>query len=93
MSPPTFFRFRLYIAGQSHNSVLALANLRALCGLHLRDRHEIEVVDVLRQAEHALDDGILVTPTLIKLAPAPTCRIIGNLSQAEVVLASLGLAR
>lgn len=92
MKPPTLVRFRLYIAGQSPNSVLALRNLRALCEQHLGGGHEIEVVDVLRHAGAALDDRILVTPTLLKLAPAPTCRIIGNLSQADVVLATLGLA-
>ena len=93
MSPPTLVRFRLYVAGQSPNSVLALRNLRALCEQHLGARHEIEVIDVLRNAGAALDDRILVTPTLLKLSPAPTCRIIGNLSQADVVLATLGLAK
>ena len=93
MSPTSTFRFRLYVAGQSHNSVLALENLRALCRQHLRDRHEIEVVDVLRQADRALADGILVTPTLLKLSPAPTCRIMGSLALADVVLATLGLAK
>jgi hypothetical protein len=32
-----------------------------------------------------------MTPTLVKLAPAPTRTIIGNLSQTSVVLQALGL--
>jgi KaiB domain len=32
-----------------------------------------------------------MTPTLVKLAPAPARRIIGNLSQTGVVLQALGL--
>lgn len=92
MSSP-IVRFRLYVAGQSPNSVLALKNLRLICEQHLGDHHEIEVVDVLRRAGDALDDHILVTPTLLKISPAPTCRIMGNLSHADVVLATLGLVK
>ena len=85
------FKFRLYVAGDAQNSTQAIANLAALCRTHLRDRHEIEVVDVFRQQKRALADGILMTPTLIKLAPAPIRKIIGTLSQTQPVLLALGL--
>ena len=85
------FRFRLYIASEAQNSVQAVANLAALCRAHLAGRHEIEVVDVYRQPKRALADGILMTPTLIKLGPSPVCRIVGSLSQTQSVLSALGL--
>jgi circadian clock protein KaiB len=85
------FKFQLYVAGDALNSVQAVANLTALCRAHLPDRHEIEVVDVFRDPTRALADGILMTPTLVKLAPSPTRRIVGTLSQTQPVLQALGL--
>jgi circadian clock protein KaiB len=92
MSPRARFRFRLYIAGDAQNSALAVSNLNALCRTHLPGRHEIEIVDVFREPKRALADGILMTPTLLKLAPAPARRIVGTLSRTVPVLQALGLA-
>jgi len=85
------FKFRLYVAGGTQNSAQAVANLNAICRVHLPDRHDIEVVDVLREPKRALADGILMTPTLVRLAPTPVERIIGTLSQTQTVLRALGL--
>lgn len=86
------FLFRLYVAGASAHSARARVNLQALCREHLPDRHEIEVIDVLQAPQRALQDGILVTPTLIKLSPQPAGRVIGNLARTEDVMSALGLA-
>jgi circadian clock protein KaiB len=91
MSKPADYKFRLYIAGNAPNSTQAVANLNALCGEHLADRHEIEIVDVLSEPMRALDDSIFLTPTLVKLSPNPTRKIIGSLSQRATVLQALGL--
>jgi circadian clock protein KaiB len=85
------FRFRLYVAGDAQNSSQAIANLTSLCRAYLPDRHEIEIVDVFRDPQRALADGIFMTPTLVKLMPSPVRRIVGTLSQAEPVLQALGL--
>jgi circadian clock protein KaiB len=87
----TTFRFRLYVAGDAANSVAAVANLSNLCREHLSDRHEIEIVDVFLQAKRALDDGVFLTPTLLKLAPEPSRKIVGNLSQTGPLLAAIGI--
>ena len=92
MSRPVMFKLRLYVAGEALNSAQALANLTALCRAQLPDRHEIEIVDVVREPKRALLDGILMTPTLLKLAPSPVRMIVGTLSQTQVVLRALGLA-
>ena len=70
---------------------MAISNLTALCREHAPRRHDIEVVDVNRNRKRALADGILMTPTLLKLAPAPLCRIVGALSQDRVLMQTLGL--
>ena len=85
------FKFRLFVAGGTQNSAQAVANLNSICRAHLPDRHDIEVVDVLREPKRALADGILMTPTLVRLAPTPVERIIGTLSQTQIVLRALGL--
>jgi circadian clock protein KaiB len=91
VSRGVIFKFRLYVAGAAQNSAQATANLTALCRAHLPGRHEIEIVDVFREPKRALADGILMTPTLVKLAPAPGRRIVGTLSQTQPVLQALGL--
>ncbi|MET0517564.1 MAG: circadian clock KaiB family protein [Burkholderiaceae bacterium] len=88
------FKFRLYVAGDSLNSSQALANLRALCGAaRLPNRHAIDIVDVFSDPARALADGVFMTPTLIKLAPSPARRVVGNLSQTALVREVLGLER
>lgn len=89
--PPVAFKFRLYIAGDTQNSILALRELSDICDTHLANRHDIEVVDVFSQPERALADGIFLTPMLLKLSPLPVCRVVGTLGQRSLVLRTLGL--
>jgi circadian clock protein KaiB len=84
-------KFRLYIAGGAQNSSQALMNLAALCKAYLPDRHEIEIIDVFEEPARALSDGVFMTPTLIKLAPAPVQRIVGTLADERTVIDTLGL--
>ncbi|HUF86624.1 MAG TPA: circadian clock KaiB family protein [Thermohalobaculum sp.] len=85
------FRFRVYVATAAEASAVAVANLAAHCRTHLADRHDIEVVDVCREPLRALTDGVLVTPTLVKLAPLPEQRIFGTLAETPSLLNALGL--
>ena len=82
---------RLYIAGRAPNSVKAIANLEAICRQHLKDSYKLEIVDVCEHPRRALDDGVLVTPSLAKLSPTPSAHVIGNLSDTSSVLAALGV--
>lgn len=91
MTSSPLYRFRLYITGNAPNSVRAMANLTELCRYHLPDRHHIEVVDLLREPQRALSDRINMTPTLVKLSPGSQVRIVGSLSDAAPILASLDL--
>ena len=83
------YKFRLYVAGDAQNSMLARANLRQLCDTYLADRYEIEVLDVFSEQKRALEDAIFMTPTLLKLAPAKERRIVGTLSNTQDVLLAL----
>ncbi len=87
------FAFRLYVAGDTPNSLQARRHLTVLCESHLPGRHRVEIVDVFLEPEQALADGIFLTPMLVKLSPMPVQRIVGTLAQLEVVLQTLGLAQ
>jgi circadian clock protein KaiB len=82
-------RLRLYVAGHAPNSLRAIDNATALCRAHFAATHDLEIIDVLKDPSRALADGILVTPTLVKLSPRPVLRVIGNLSDTQQVLAAL----
>ena len=83
---------RLYIAGEGPNSIRALANLKAICQKYIpSSRFQIEIVDILQEPLRAFADEILLTPTLVKLAPHPIRKIVGNLSETTKVLLMLGL--
>ncbi|HEY5051666.1 MAG TPA: circadian clock KaiB family protein [Acidothermaceae bacterium] len=80
---------RLYIAGNAPNSLDAVANARAICEEHFPAAHELEIVDLLVHPQRAAIDGIIVTPTLLKLSPPPVQRMIGSLSDAHEVMRML----
>jgi circadian clock protein KaiB len=81
----------LYITGQTPRSERAIANLQQLCANGLADQCEIIVIDVLERPQLAEYEKIMVTPTLVKHAPPPQRRVIGDLSDAEKVLSWLDL--
>lgn len=85
-------KFRLYVAGGTPNSSQAQANLNAICQAHLPGRHQIEIIDVLRDPRRGLADRVFLTPTVIKYSPLPARKIVGNLSNHDLVLQALGLA-
>jgi circadian clock protein KaiB len=80
---------RLYVAGSAPNSIRAIANATAICDQHFAARHALEIVDLLVEPQRALADGIIVTPTLLKVSPSPVQRVIGNLDDIEQVVRTL----
>jgi circadian clock protein KaiB len=81
----------LFVAGNEPNSRQARQNLAQICERYLGKRCQIDIYDVLQDFQTALDNRILVTPTLIRVSPLPRVTIIGNLSDTPKVLAALGL--
>lgn len=82
---------QLFVAGTTPRSVLAVSTLRAVCDAHLAGRFDLEVIDVYQQPELARAAQIIAVPTLIRRAPAPVRRILGDLSDTAQLRASLGL--
>ena len=85
------YELRLYIAGNTPKSSLALSNLKKYCKQHLDDKYVIEVIDLLVHPQLAEGDQILAVPTLVKKVPEPIRKIIGDLSNEEKVLVGLNI--
>jgi circadian clock protein KaiB len=84
---------RLYVAGEAPNSVAAIANLRLALAHCAEAAVEVETIDVLEDPDRALRDGVLVTPMLVKVAPLPERRILGNLRDRDTLFSVLGIDR
>lgn len=86
----TGLRLRLYIAGNAANSLRAIANAKAICAEHYPLCLDLEIVDLLEQPRRAQEDGVIVTPTLLRMTPLPIQRVIGDLRDTSRVLTTLG---
>lgn len=85
------YRLTLFVAGNETNSRLAKVNLASLCDSRLPGRCEVEVVDVLEEFGRAVEESILVTPTLVVRHAGTSRTVIGNLSDREKLMTALGL--
>lgn len=85
------YELRLYIAGNTAKSQLALANLHKYCEEYLEGEYKIEVIDLLIKPQLAEGDQIFAVPTLVRKVPEPIRKIIGDLSNEEKVLVGLNI--
>ena len=84
--PYEVYRLHLYVTGASRMSRQAIANLKQFCDQYLRDRYELEVIDLYQQPELAHQEQLMVAPTLVKTSPLPVRRLIGTLSNQQEVM-------
>lgn len=81
---------KLYVISGTHASDRSVAALERLRGA-LPSDVSIEVVDLRRQPEIAEAERIIATPMLVRVAPAPVRRVIGDLTDTDRVIWGLGL--
>lgn len=91
-SPQTeLYLLRLYVAGQTPNSIRAIDNMRHICEEYLKGRYDLEVVDIYQQPMLAKGDQIIAVPTLMRKLPLPLRKFIGDMSTTERILVGLDL--
>ena len=83
---------RLFITGASPNSIRAVENTKAICDKYLKGRYQLEIIDIHQQPQLAEGEDVIAVPLMIKKAPYPERRMIGDMSDTERVLKGLGLA-
>jgi len=88
-APDRPYLLRLYVTDASPKSARAIVNLRRLLDVHLADRYTLEILNVASHVANATEDQIVCVPTLLRLAPLPLRRIIGDMSDAARVLTGL----
>ena len=89
--PAPTYAFRVFVsARQADLSDAAVARLRSLCQSRLHDRYELEVIDVEERPDLAEEERIVVVPTVVRDAPFPQRRVIGDLSDDVRTAAALG---
>ena len=91
MSKEEKYILRLYVTGLTPRSTKAIANVKEICEKYLKDRYELEVVDIYQQPKLAQGEQIIAAPTLIKKLPLPLRRLIGDMSDTEKFLVGIDL--
>jgi circadian clock protein KaiB len=82
---------KLYVAGVTPRSTLAIRSVTEICEKHLKDRYDLKVIDIYQQPTLAKGEQIIAAPTLIKKLPEPLRRLIGDMANEEKVLVGLDL--
>jgi len=83
------YALRLFVREATPKSTRAIQNLRKLCERYLKDRYELEVIDIVKHPEKARSEQVIAVPTLIKQLPPPLRKLVGDLSDSERVLVGL----
>lgn len=82
---------KLYVAGINPRSSAAIRSITEICEQHLKNRYELQVIDIYQQPTLARGEQIIAAPTLVKKLPVPLRRFIGNLSDKDRILVGLDL--
>lgn len=87
----TVYKLRLFVTGTSSVSVRAINNLQSILEEHLKNRYELEIIDVHQQPLLVKSEDITAVPVLIKKFPLPLRKLVGDMSDKNRVLRGLGL--
>ena len=85
------FVLRLYVAGMTPRSTLAVTNIKKICEENLKGRYTLEVIDLYKHPGLADGEQIIAAPTLLKKLPLPLRRFIGDISDTKKIIVGLDL--
>lgn len=80
------YKFLLFVSGMSVKSSHAIENIRKICDQYIPDSSEIEIIDISREKQLAVEYQIIAIPTLIRINPKPIKIILGDLSDTKKVI-------
>ena len=80
---------RLYVTDATPKSARAIVNARRILEEHLAGSYSLEILNIAEHVAQAAEDQIICVPTLLRLAPPPARRIIGDMSDVARVLKGL----
>jgi circadian clock protein KaiB len=82
---------RLYVTGASPNSVRAITNIKNLCEDYLKGQYDLNIIDVYQQPQIAQTVDIIALPMLVIKTPLPERKLIGDMSDKNKLIRSLGI--
>ncbi len=85
------YELKLYVVGRTPKSIDIIEELVQLLEDALDSHYHLDVIDIIESPGLAEEARILATPALEKVAPGPVRKIVGDLSDKERVLLTLGL--
>ena len=85
--------FCLYITGASPNSSRAITNIKKIFEKFLKNRYDLEIIDLYQQPYIAKTIDIIALPLLVRKYPLPERKLIGDMSDHEKVVGYLGLSK
>jgi circadian clock protein KaiB len=80
------WNLRMYVTGKSPKCQRAIDNLRRACDENLAGRYQLEIVDLLQNPRLAATDQILAVPTVVRRMPTPIRKLVGDLSDVELLV-------
>ena len=80
---------KLYVSGTGHRSRTAQANLERLCQQQIQHEYRIEVIDLQQNPALAREHEIVAVPMVVRVAPVPIRKVVGDLSDAPRALFAL----
>jgi circadian clock protein KaiB len=84
---------RLYVDDESTHALRAIAELEAIRRQYLGSEADVQVIDIRADPDVAEREHLLAVPALVRVAPAPVRRIVGDLSDHAAVRSALELGR
>ena len=82
---------QLYVSGMSANSMQAIGNVTRVCEEYLKEKFELEIIDIYKNPSLANEQQIVFTPSLIKYLPLPKKIFIGSMSDTKKLISGLGI--
>jgi circadian clock protein KaiB len=71
------YLLRVFVAGQTPKSELAILNLTKICEKELPGQYKIEVVDVSKNPKLAIENSVVALPAVIRTLPEPVRKLVG----------------
>jgi circadian clock protein KaiB len=83
-------KLRLFVAGSGSRSLRAIRNLLRVLE-HNPGRYNLEVVDIYEHPGRASKEDVVAVPMLVHDSPGIHWRMVGDLSEADLLKTRLGI--
>ena len=80
------YNLRLFISSRDRYAEETLSNIHQLLEEGLTSPYTLKIIDIAKNPEQAANHRVVTTPTLIRIAPKPVKRIVGQFDDIPRVL-------